>query len=556
MNRSRTLYRAFASNLEMPSPNGNRKRRNYAVFGMIAFFGIMLPVSVLMGFVTYKLTELMYEFDGDTYALLSELHILSAFAMIFGLPLMFSVLFFSSDLSFLTALPIKPSELFAARLWHTYKAENVMTSNVLLAVYIGYFIASINNTGRSALNPVAILAAAAGFVATLLIPLLYCSILAMLLMFVLKKIRRVNLYYMTSTVLFVFFAAVFLMSFKDYGKINTQNYLDTLTAENNMFISICNKLFPANELAVEALGTHEVMPLFLSIMIVIALLFLALLLAGAVYREGLYAAAANISGKSSGRRNGIIAKRPVSDALLAKEYKVLMRTQTYRMNCVYANFLWPLIAIVFAVTASDNKMIDNLRNKLDSGDDRTVVIAFILLMATAFIASGLNSIASTSFTREGTHLDLLKYLPTPLDKQIKAKGQIAILFTYIPFAAAVVIIGIALRAYLLILPCLAVAFICILLATVIGMCMDSISPYTIWSDELSALRGNLNCFFNLAAGMVIAALIGCLSYGLYLMTDNSLLTVCLISVLLLLLTITGCIRGKRFATDNIANGEC
>ena len=147
MNKTRSLYKAFSSNLEMPKPNGEKKEKLYTRFGIIAFIGIMIPVSVLVGYVTYALTNLLYEFDGNSYGLLSELDLISAFAMIFCMPLMFSVLFFSSDLSFLTALPITPVSLYTARFWHTFKAENVMTSNVLFAIYIGYFVSVAKTTG-------------------------------------------------------------------------------------------------------------------------------------------------------------------------------------------------------------------------------------------------------------------------------------------------------------------------------------------------------------------------------------------------------------------------
>ena len=202
MNKTWRLYKAFSSNLEMPKPTGEKKVKLYNRFGMIAFIGIMIPISVVVGYVAYAITNLMYGFDGNTYGLLTEIDLISAFAMVFGMPLMFSVLFFSSDLQFLTALPITPSSLYAARFWHTFKAENVMTSNVLFAIYIGYFIASIKNAGvAEALHPVALIASVVGFFGSLLIPLIYCSIIALLLMLVLRRFNRVNIYYYTSVVI-------------------------------------------------------------------------------------------------------------------------------------------------------------------------------------------------------------------------------------------------------------------------------------------------------------------------------------------------------------------
>jgi len=552
MRRTYTLYKAFESNLEMPKPDGDKKKRNYTVFGLIAFFGIMVPVSVLVGYMTYALTDLLLIFNGNTYALLSELHIISAFAMIFGLPLMFSVLFFASDLSFLGALPIEPHELYNARLFHTFKAENVMTSNVLWAMYIGYYAASYKHAGISAFHPVGILGALTGLLGALLIPLLYCSMLAMVIMFFLKKIKRTDLYYLSSAVLFVFFTVMFLLSFKDYGKISAGNYIESLVEGDNSFISLCNILFPTNMFSTDAVGDHSVISLIYTLLFIVITYLISAVLARAVYREGLFAAAASIRGRSGSVASGKVMKTGIFKALLAKEYKVLMRTSTYRMNCVFANLLWPAIAVALLISSRDNEIIGKIRSILCSGDRKSIVIAFIATAGISFIASGLNSIASTSFTREGVHIDLLKYLPAPLEKQIMAKGLIAILFTYIPLVVSLIPVTIIFGLSLLMIPLLITSFLCVVTATAIGLVMDSISPYTIWSDELSALRGNLNCFFNLAAELIIAALTGLVSYGIFALTSSDVITITISMGMLLLMAAAGVIRGSKAAYKNIS----
>ena len=96
-----------------------------------------------------------------------------------------------------------------------------------------------------------------------------------------------------------------------------------------------------------------------------------------------------------------------------------------------------------------------------------------------------------------------------------------------------------------------VSFICVLIATLIGVIMDSISPYTVWSDELSALRGNLNCFFNLAAEMIAALAVGAGSYGLCLLIDNSFIVILSISIVLILACVIGVLVGLPKAGKNI-----
>lgn len=552
MNKTRSLYKAFSSNLEMPKPNGEKKEKLYTRFGMIAFIGIMIPVSVLVGYVTYALTNLLYEFDGDAYGLLSELDLISAFAMIFCMPLMFSVLFFSSDLNFLTALPITPVSLYTARFWHTFKAENVMTSNVLFAIYIGYFVSVAENNGiADALNPVAVISAFVGFFGSLLLPLIYCSILGLLMMMVLRKFNRASIYYNSSLLLFVVFALLFLSSFRRYGSVSLMNYLDSLVVGNNTFTAICNVMFPTNYLTTLALKTHNVLLLLASIAILAALYAVSVVTARLTYQKGLFAAAV-ISNKKTYRKSSVsFGKRSMFMSLLIKEVRVLTRTMTYRLNCVLANLIWPVVAVIFITQAPQHSFFRGFMAKLGADDPFSHVLLFAIFIAVAFIASGLNSIASTSFTREGVHIDMLNYLPAPLEKQINAKILTAILFTFIPVVVSIVPVAICLGMTVMIPLYIVTSFASVVIATMIGVVMDSISPYTVWSDELSALRGNLNCFFNLAAEMVAALIIGALSYGIYLLLGSRLITLTVITVLLTALGVISYALGLPKAKKNI-----
>ena len=552
MNKTRALYKAFSSNLEMPRPNGEKKVRLYNRFGMIAFIGIMLPIAVVVGYITYVLTDLLYLFDGNAYGLLSELDLISAFAMIFGMPLMFSVLYFSSDLQFITALPVKPESLFAARFWHTFKAENVMTSNVLFAIYIGYYVAAAKNSGlKDALHPVSLLSSVIGLYSSLLLPLIYCSIIAMLLMLVLRNFKRSDIYYHSSLILFTAFAVMFLLSFRSYGAISMMNYIDSLVLSNNTFTAICNVLFPTNYLTTLSLRTHRILPLIGSAAITAALYMLAVLTARFTYRKGLFAAFVMSGRKKSKKITSEYKSRKILNSLILKEIKVLTRTMTYRMNCVYANLLWPLAALLFIIEAPRFEFAREFTYKLQSGDAKSGVILFSVFIASAFIASGLNSIASTSFTREGVHLDMLRFLPADPGKQILAKVFVAVLFTAVPELIAVVMVTVFFGAYTMLPLYIFISLVCILIATLIGILMDSISPYTVWSDELSALRGNLNCFFNLAAEMVFALLTGIAGYGIYLLSGSFPVTVASVAIILTAVCAMMIIKGLPRVRKNI-----
>jgi ABC-2 type transport system permease protein len=55
----------------------------------------------------------------------------------------------------------------------------------------------------------------------------------------------------------------------------------------------------------------------------------------------------------------------------------------------------------------------------------------------------------------------------------------------------------------------------LIMATIVGLYMDSTSPHTLWEDEYSALRGNLNSFFNMAVAMLIALFLCAIAFLSY-----------------------------------------
>jgi ABC-2 type transport system permease protein len=93
-----------------------------------------------------------------------------------------------------------------------------------------------------------------------------------------------------------------------------------------------------------------------------------------------------------------------------------------------------------------------------------------------------------------------------------------------------------------------------LISMVIGILMDSSSPYVEWDDEYSALRGNLNTFFNMAIMMVFSAVVvglGILMYELLKLPIGvfySAIFVILLGVMLRMVTV-----GKKKIIINMGN---
>ena len=555
MSNVRTLFNVYRANFEMPTPKKGIKGSLYAAFGLIAFTCIMLPCCLIVGYITYIMSLALMVEQHTINALLSEVHIISAFSMIFSMLVVFNVLFFSSDREHMVTLPLSHWQLLSAKFWHTYMAESIMEFMVLFAMFIGHFVAAAQSYGiGTALGPVQILSALIGTLVTPLLPLAYCTILSLLLITILKKVRNIKVFYHMSTVLLLVFVAIFLLSFRGMGGVNVNNYMDSLAGGENLFLKLCNILFFTVPLLGKAIGSGDLLSLLLYLLgnavVVGIMLFLGYLL----YQEGLYTAGALGTHKSKVDTDKLkLNSTSVFSSYIRKEIKVLLRTRAYASNCFYINLLWPVGVIILFSLSKSNENIQRFLQLYHEGYARAALILLLVIIFTAFVASALNSLSSTAFTREGAHVDLIKYIPVPYETQMYAKAAVALIVTYPALVLTVIIASfyVGWSVPWTLYYC-ALALCALILSIVIGMSMDSAAPFTLWDDEYSALRGNLNSFFNMAVIMVLAIFVCGIAFLLFELTPLRILPLhLLILIFLFILDILAVIFGKKIILKNM-----
>ncbi|MBR5421561.1 MAG: hypothetical protein IK115_10465 [Lachnospiraceae bacterium] len=520
MNPVGSLYRVYRKNFEMPMPEEGVKMNLYTSLGIIAVSCIMIPCCLIVGYLSYVLSLAMMLEGNRVNGLVSEMHIIAAFSMVLGMPVVFNVLFFSADREHMVTLPIKSWELLAAKFRHTFMAESVMEFLVLFSMFIGYFLAAVESGGLwPSLHPVALAAAVIGTATTPLLPLVYCCIISLILMAVLKKVKKAKTFYRSSTVLMFLFIGLFLWSFKDMGGITMENFVDSMVAEKNFFLKVCNVIFFTTPLLCRATAEGSLLYLLAYLAGNAAAVGLMLLLGKALYSSGLYTAAALGSAKKGETKEKLKSRlhsSTVEASYFRKEWWVLLRTRAYSSNCVFINVLWPGGLLAFFLMTKKNDTIQAFINYASQGNERALLILLMGVVLVSFIASAMNTLATTAFTREGAHVDMIKYIPVTMEIQLSVKGGVALVITAPFLLLSLLVCAVFIRipvVYLISYACVSLA--ALLLATMLGLALDSASPYTLWSDEYSALRGNLNSFFNMAVILVISVLFAGLAFLLY-----------------------------------------
>ena len=508
-----SLTKILSKNAEMKMPENT----GYRVLALIAALGIMIPCTVIVGFISYVMTEALLEAGSPGGGMLFEMQILSAFSMVFGIMVIFSIMFFSSDREHFVTLPIPAHHLMLAKFFYAYFAESVMEFLILVAVFVGYFIAIGKNLGiTAALHPISLISSVLGVALIPLVPMIYCAIFSLILMAALSRVKSIGIFYRTSTIFLLLFGALFVLSLRGIGDINMENYVESLGSGQNLFLRTLNIIFFPVPWLSEAISRGSILYLLLYILGNAVLLLIFYFLGKALYQRGLYTAAALGSSKKADIKSDDIREVSQFRASLMKELRVILRTKAFSGNCAYINILWPVGAwMLFHFTKNKGAMADFIA-MYQEGRDRAGMILLMAVVGIAFIATALNSLASTAFTREGQHLSLIKFIPVPYETQLYAKAFLSFIFTYPALVLTDIVISVYMGVpfYMMIFYAI-ISLVSHITGIVIGMMMDSSAPYTDWDDEYSALRGNLNTFFNMAVMMVITAVVIVLGLILY-----------------------------------------
>ncbi|MDE6686837.1 MAG: hypothetical protein K2K17_05940 [Lachnospiraceae bacterium] len=231
----------------------------------------------------------------------------------------------------------------------------------------------------------------------------------------------------------------------------------------------------------------------------------------------------------------------------------MTRTKAYSVNCLFINLLWPIGILIFLYTGRNKETLPSLIALYQSGNEKATLFLTLGIVAVTFLATAMNSLVSTAFTREGAHLSLIKYIPIKYRIQLYAKAAVSVFITFPAILSCIIILGVALQIhplYLLYYSLISLAVI--VLTTVIGLVLDSTHLHNSWDDEYSALRGNLNSFFDMALVMVISILIITLSLLVYEFTPMGLAAFhILLAAILLAAAVSSVIFGEKKVIENM-----
>lgn len=545
-----SLAKVFIRSLSMTKPSTKQQMIVTKILLALVSLFIILPFVVVSGLFIYTVTNSLVEYNYETIGLEFMCILLCVFTFIFSFNVILNELYFTGDIENLLPLPLKPREIVGAKIASIFCAESLVQLLVIFFSVIGFFFA----LGLSFKN---FLLGILGMITLPMIPIIYCSIISLLIMsftrFIKNKetIRKVGpVFVLAVLMLFVYFLGA-LQNF------DLELYIEGFVNGDQTFLHVMRGILPHINLFIDTLVTGSVSSLLLYILVNIGFVVVLLGLADVCYFKGVIGLSSKdtASKKSSSNILKNIKVESPTNSYLKKEVRTLFRTPSYFLNCILINFIWPIFVYVICKLKFPDLTLSKLKNLVTSTDNNTLIIIFMFVIGVSILLPALNSIASSSFSREGKNFYFMKYIPMDYSSQVYVKLLVSFIIAFVGVNVfslifyLVIGLKVSTAFIFLIISFLAILFICSL-----GIIIDSINPKLVWDDELNALRENSNNFIVMGISIFMFIVLAGLCYLLY---KSFGLALAFTSILLILILLNAIVYdlNKRFTVKNIVDQE-
>lgn len=551
MNNYLSLVKVFIRSLSMNKPSSKQQKIVTKVLLALVCLFILLPFVLICGVFVYSVTGILVEYDYQSIGLEFMCILISIFTFIFSFNVILNEFYFTSDIENLLPLPVRSSQILGAKATAAFLSESLIQLLIILFSVLGFFLALHLPIENFLLGII-------GMFTLPIIPIVYCSIISMVLMSFTRLIKNKETIRKLGLGFIVLILLIFIYFLASFQQFDLELYIEGFVNGDKSFLYLMRSIFPHINLFINTLTTGSISSLLLYILINIGYILILLGLAELCYFKGVIGLTAKDTKSKRGSiniLNNIRVDSPYK-AYFKKEIRILFRTTSYFLNCILINFIWPLfVYVIYKIKFSDISL-SKLRNLISLYDNNTLIIILIFVLSISILIPAINSIAASSFSREGKQFYFMKYIPLEYNSQVFVKLLVSILIAFLGINIFALIfyfvIGLPIS---IIFVFLIISFLCVYFICNLGCLIDSINPKLVWDDELNALRENSNNFIVMGISMFIffVLILGC--YLLYKFKFG--LAVSFTSVFLFLIIINAIIYdlNKRFTVKNILQQE-
>lgn len=444
----------------------------------------------------------------------------------FGIFFVMSAFYFSNDISILMPLPVKPSNIVAAKLGIVAVNEYLTVLPVFLPAVVIYGA----GTGAGLLYYLKslVIVLAAPF-----LPLLLCAIFNVVLMNFANPKKSRDLIAGIGGFLAILLGIGWNFIVQKYASSAASGKYQDLIKSNMEAIDRIGSAFPPAVWVSNALKNNSLYSFgyFLLFLAVVALVTYVLLkYVNKVYFKSI------MSGEEVSRKRKALGQDVLSSkfakqssqltAIFKRELNIFFKTPVYLLNGISSIIFTPIILLMPFINNSDKDAVQIL-SFLNNPSVRNNVILGIA--GTLILMCNLNIISNTAISREGKMFWISKMIPVNARTQINAKILLAVMIEF-----SGIILNLAILSYFMRFKVAEILFIALLsfiasfFVIIINLIADLLRPKLNWTNPQEAVKQNMTSLI----GMLLTFLILALCFALILLFNFISLSYFAINIIL------------------------
>lgn len=468
-----------------------------------------IALMILIGICMLPLIAMLFEGFAFLYKLLAPFHMeellyellftaLSLTLLVFSLPFVLSVMFFSRDLEYLQPMPLSSWQIVGAKFLTIMCYEYISTLFIGLPLIAG--IASEAHVGAS-FWLIAILI----LLAVPVLPVIYAAFLGTLVLYLTRNWKHKEALMTFFSLLLILFSTGLGMLVSRFGQAPDAAAILALMTNSQPIVSRFSLIFPNLTLAKNALLHTDALMLILYLLSTIVLIGLFLSFGNHVYLKavtGMTETSCKKERLSDNKIKKALHTSGTAAAFASREWKLLIRTPIYFLNCVVTAFIVPLILFItlfFSIPQVKNIIpaLQQFLPLLRQADESILngLLLLIIFAVSGFMCS-MNLAPATCISREGQNIGDLKFIPVSTQDILKGKMICSLAISaaaVYPYAIALPIISALLlhTPLWLLIPSLLIASFTLIMLGHLMLLGDLLYPKLNWTSEQAAVKQNM-----------------------------------------------------------------
>lgn len=491
----------FAAQFSSKSKKPKKSKSTITIIVLLLLFGLSIVPMI------FSITEILKVLPGlEKLLLYFALPVAGLTTLIFSVFNVVGMFYFSKDQDALLSLPVKAKDLMLAKYFASLLTSYIMLIILELPVMIGVGIALKAGI-------VFYLYSLLIFLITPIIPSIISCIIVMIVLSFVSVGKSKNFFMYAATIITIIFLIGYSYISQTFLLESLGGVMPSISSLEAMYLPYLKSLFPFYNSAITSLLNYNNFLGFASIMTFIGINFIILFIFynsfGGLYLKGV-TKNSGTSNKKKINAEGLrkIKKGSTFFELVKKDWLVIRRTPTYMLNLVLILLIVPFVFVVSMIVSTagtdDISILLEMINLNSPTAYLVIIIAFLLFLSTS-------AVSATAISREGNSFWFMKAIPVDYRTQINAKVFLGFLIDVINTILIFVPLAIMFKidfvyALLILIPLI----IYILILNYLGILLDLKRPSLNWSNEIEAVKQNVNVLYAIFISIFICLIPGAL----------------------------------------------